>query len=104
MIIEHRYVLAHDMEQMRGYFYDAAGDLYLRIIWLDGGAVIFPQEVMSMKESVASINDQIEQKWPLLITDRCDVTLFRSCDGVVLYPKNANDFWKRLKNAMREPA
>jgi hypothetical protein len=104
MSIEHRYVLAHDMEQMKAYFFDGDGVLYLRIIWLTQGCIVYPDEEMSMKESVDCINDQIDQKWPLEITDFCDVMLLRSKNGAVLYPRNPNDFWRRLKNAMREPA
>jgi hypothetical protein len=103
MIIEHRYVLAHDMESMKGYFFDGDSVLYMRIIWLNFSVATYPDEEMSMRESVDSINDQIEQKWPLEITDFCDVPLLRSKNGQVLYPKNPDDFWRRLKNAMREP-
>jgi hypothetical protein len=102
MIIEHRYVRAHDMESMKAYFFDADDVLYMRIIWLNFSVVVFAGEEMSMGESVACINDQIKQKWPLEITDFVDVPLLRSRNGEVLYPKNPNDFWKRLKNAVKD--
>ena len=88
---------------MKAYFFDADHVLYLRIIWLTFSVVVFADEEMTMKESVDCINDQIDQKWPLEITDFVDVPLLRSKNGDVLYPKNPNDFWRRLNNAMREP-
>ena len=98
---DHRYVIAPDMEPMKAYFFDGANELYLRIIWLDHGVVVFPGEEMSVRDSLACVKDQIDQQWSLEVTDFCDVPLLRAPAGKILFPKNPDEFWRRFNNAIR---
>ena len=64
--------------------------------WFRRGPMKYPDEEITFAQAKQRTEKAIAEKREVRICDGGDMLVFHSQDGVVLYPKSAEEFWKEV--------